>query len=110
SCPLTRTLHTSLATPPVSGSTRATSSPHRPSASHPTGHIFAEFRTSLACVARSLNARHLSAAKNHRVAPLLRADREARRIARPQRLEVALWDKPRPGRGPMLDDLSRTTV
>ena len=34
--PSTRTLHTSLATPPASGSMRATSSPHRPSASHPT--------------------------------------------------------------------------
>src|SRR5947207_6979588 len=43
-CPLKRTLHTSLATPPVSGSMRATSSPHFWSASHPTRHIFAEFR------------------------------------------------------------------
>ena len=42
-CPLTRTLHTSLTpTPPASGSTRTTSSPHCPSASHPTGHIFAD--------------------------------------------------------------------
>ena len=37
-------LHTSLATPPASGSMRATSSPHCPSATHPTGDIFAEFR------------------------------------------------------------------
>ena len=37
SCPLTRTLHTSLTpTPPVSGSMRATSSPHWSSASQPT--------------------------------------------------------------------------
>ena len=33
------TLHTSLATPPASGSMRATSSPHCPSASHPIGDI-----------------------------------------------------------------------
>src|SRR6201995_5429998 len=37
--PLTRTLHTSLATPPASGSIRATSSPQCASASHPTGDI-----------------------------------------------------------------------
>ena len=36
-CPLTRTLHTSLATPQVSGSMRATSSPHCSSTSHHTG-------------------------------------------------------------------------
>src|SRR5205823_9938389 len=42
-CPLTRTLHTWLMpTPPVSGSIRVTSAPHCPSASHPTGHIFAK--------------------------------------------------------------------
>src|SRR5262245_13243986 len=40
SCPWTRTLHTSLATPPESRSMRAASSPHCPSASHPTGDIF----------------------------------------------------------------------
>ena len=34
--------HLADASPPVSGSTRTTSSPHRSSASHPTGHIFAE--------------------------------------------------------------------
>src|ERR1019366_5569422 len=55
-CRLTRTLHTSLATPlatpPPSGSMRATSSPHWSSVSHPTGHIFAEFLTSLTCEAR----------------------------------------------------------
>ncbi|MGF6229380.1 hypothetical protein QFZ27_003335 [Inquilinus ginsengisoli] len=39
-CPWIRTLHTSLATPPASGSRRATSAPHCPSASHPTGDIF----------------------------------------------------------------------
>src|SRR3954453_20001028 len=38
-CPSTRTLHTSLATPPASGSRRATSSPHCLSAAHPTGRI-----------------------------------------------------------------------
>src|SRR5262249_52288056 len=38
-CPLTRTVHTSLATPPASGSMRATSSPHCSSASHPTGGV-----------------------------------------------------------------------
>ena len=35
--PLTRTRHTSLATPPASGSMRTTSSPHCRSAAHPTG-------------------------------------------------------------------------
>src|SRR3954447_1061413 len=39
-CPWTCTLHTSLATPPESRSMRATSSPHCPSASHPTVDIF----------------------------------------------------------------------
>jgi len=34
-CPLTRTLHTSLATPPAGGAMRAMLSPHCPSASHP---------------------------------------------------------------------------
>ena len=37
--PLMWTDHTSLATPPASGSMRATSSPHCVSASHPTGSI-----------------------------------------------------------------------
>lgn len=32
-------MHGSLATPPATGSIRATSSPHCPSASHPTGDI-----------------------------------------------------------------------
>src|SRR5215510_5376533 len=39
-CPRTRTLRRSLATPPESGSMRAASSPHCPSAFHPTGDIF----------------------------------------------------------------------
>ncbi len=40
----TRTLQTSSTpTPPVSGSMRATSSPHRSSVSHPISHIFADF-------------------------------------------------------------------
>lgn len=39
SWPRMRKLHTSLATPPLSGAMRAASSPHRASASHPTGEI-----------------------------------------------------------------------
>src|SRR6185436_5640127 len=56
-CPWTRTLHTSLATPPASGSMRATSSPQCPSAFHPTGDIFAEFLTSLVRIALSESER-----------------------------------------------------
>jgi hypothetical protein len=62
---LTRTLHTSLATPPASGSMRATSSPHCPSASHPTGDIFAEFRTSLVRIALRESERPESRSSSH---------------------------------------------
>src|SRR5262249_49106429 len=61
-CPLTRTLHTSLATPPASGAMRATSSPHCSSASHPTGHLMVSnpsgerFVSAAARSAVSLNA------------------------------------------------------
>ena len=64
-CPWTRTLHTSLATPPASGSMRATSSPHCPSAFHPTGDIFAKFRTSLVRTALRESERPESRSPSH---------------------------------------------
>src|SRR5687767_13125939 len=60
-CPLTRTVHTSLATPPASGSMRATSSPHCSSVSHPTGHILPFTHRKITPYRHKRNAFHSSA-------------------------------------------------
>ena len=67
-CPRTRTLHTSLATPPASGSTRPASSPHSPSISRPTG-ISRANSTHRSCKLRAREHPHLPLSRDGRRAP-----------------------------------------
>jgi hypothetical protein len=54
-----------LATPPASGSMRATSSSHCPSASHPTGDISQKLPTSLVQIAPRESERPESRSSSH---------------------------------------------